>query len=253
MGKKIAMVSALGGQGCTLSAAYVGSAMAESGRSVTMLDLCGFGGTLAHVMGVAEDASMNVGDVIRGVCECEDALIDCEMPGLRLMPPSSFSDGNISPYSTECRRITELLNKEGDVICDIPAGAVPDCDAVRCFDMFAICTRPDRLSLKYAAALSRVIKNLAAECGVSCEVRLLLTKFSPEYMRSFGVGDIDECIDKAGARLLGVVPYDSAAERAASLGCVPDALCEAMRYCRDIAGRICGEKVPLESKKSVFR
>ena len=253
MGKKIAMISALGGQGCTLSAAYVGNAMAESGRSVTMLDLCGFGGTLAYVMGAAEDAAMNLGDVIRGVCGCEDAMIDCGFPELRVMPPWSFSEGFIFPYSADCMNIIQSLSGDSDVICDLPSGTVPNIEAVRYFDMFAVCTLADRLSLKYTAALCRVIKNLAADCGVSCEVRLLLSKFSPEHMRAFGGGDIDECINTVGAKLLGVVPYDSAAARAALSGIAPVALCEAMQFSRDIAARICGEKVPLESKMSVFR
>ncbi len=253
MSKKIAMVSALGGQGCTLSAAYVGNAMAESGRNVTMLDLCGFGGTLADVMGASENAAMNLGDVIQGACECEDAMIECEMPGLRIIPPSLYSQGYVYPYSPECRRLIENLSLDGDVICDIPSGAVPDCDALHCFDMFVVCSLTDRLSLKYAAALCRIIKNLASECDASCEIRLLLTKFSPEHMRLFGASDIDECIDTVGARLLGVVPYDLKAEQVASVGEAPNALCDAMRYSRDIAGRICGEKIPLESKKSVFR
>lgn len=253
MGKKIAMISALGGQGCTSAAAYVGSAMAESGQIVTMLDLCGFGGTLAHVMGVAEDAAMNVGDVLHGACSCEEALISCEMPGLRLMPPASSSEGYVYPYSPECIRLIESLSADGDVIADIPSATVPNHDAVVGFDMFAVCTSADRLSLQYAAALCRIIRSAASECGSECEIRFLLTSFSPEAMREGGVGDIDECIDTVGARLLGVVPRDAAVTRAVVRGSAPDALCEAMQYSRDIAGRICGEIVSLESKKSMFR
>lgn len=253
MGKKIAMISALGGQGCTSAAAYVGSAMAESGQIVTMLDLCGFGGTLAHVLGVAEEAAMNVGDVLRGACSCEEALVNCEMPGLRLMPPSSFSEGYLYPYSAEHLRIIENLSSEGDVIADIPPGVVPDNDAVRCFDMFVVCTSAHKLSLQYAAALCRVIRSSASECGAVCEVKFLLTSFSPRDMQEGGIGDIDECIDKAGARLLGIVPQDRAVMRAVVEGRAPDALCEAMQYSRDIVGRICGEIIPLEPKKSMFR
>lgn len=252
LGKKIAMISALGGQGCTLSAAYVGNAMAESGRSVTMIDLCGFGGTLAYVMGAAENAAMNLGDVIRGACACEDALLECGFPALRVMPPWSFSEVSISPYSADCIQIIQTLSRDSDVICDLPPGVVPSIDAIRCFDMFAVCALADSLSLKYTAALCRVIKNLAADCGASCEVRLLLSRFTPEYMRSFGISDIDECINTVGAKLLGIVPYDSAAARAASDGKAPSALCDAMRFSRDIAARICGEKVPLESKRPMF-
>ena len=247
------MISALGGQGCTTAAAYVGNAMAESGQIVTMLDRGGCAGTLAHVLGAAEDAAMKVGDVLRGVCSCEEALISCEMPGLRLMPPSSSSDGYIYPYSPDCIRLIESLSQDSDVIADIPAGTVPNRDAVGCFDLFAVCTSADRLSLQYAAALCRIFRSTASECGAECEVRFLLTSFSPEAMRAGGVSDIDECIDTVGVRLLGVVPRDTAVMRAAVDEQAPDALCEAMQYSRDIVGRICGEIVPLESKRSMFR
>lgn len=247
LGKKIAMVSALGGQGCTFTAAYMGSAMSGIGRNVAMLDLCGFGGTLIRLLGAAEDAVMNAEDVIYGRCLSEDAVAVCN-EHLKIIPSAAFSGECISPYSVDCRRLVENLSREGDVIVDIPAGAIPDCGAVRCFDMFAICTRTDCMSLKYAAALRRIIKNLAAECNCKCEVRLILTKFSYEYMRAGKVGDIDECIDIVGAKLLGIVPYEKSAFSAAVSEQPIDAACNAMSYCRDIARRICGEKVPLETK-----
>lgn len=252
LGKKIAMISALGGQGCTFTAAYVGSAAAESGRSVVLLDMCGFGGTIAHVLGASEDVVMNIGDVIHGRCTQEDALLSCGA-NLRVMPSSAFSDECVVPYGVECRRIVESLSHEGDVIADIPSGVIPDCGAVRCFDMFIICARADRLSLKYAAALCRMIKNSAAECNCSYAVRLIITGFFPEYLRIGSVSDIDECIDTVGARLLGVVPYDQSAERAAIMGRPPEASCDAMQYCRDIVYRIYGEKVPLDTKMSLFK
>lgn len=252
LGKKIAMISALGGQGCTLTAAYIGRAMADSGRNVAMLDLCGFGGTLTHVLGVAESAVMSVVDVIYGRCAQEEAFLECGA-NLRVMPSSIFAGECIAPYGVACRRMIESLAREGEVIADIPAGTVSDCGAVRCFDMFVICARADCLSLKYAAALCRVIKNSVAECNCSCDVRLVLTQFSPEYLQLGGVIDIDQCIDTVGARLLGVVPYDKVAARAAVLEQELEVSCDAMRYCHDIACRICGEKVPLDTKTSLFK
>ena len=38
LGRKIAVISALGGQGCSLAAAGMGLAAAELGKSVTLLD-----------------------------------------------------------------------------------------------------------------------------------------------------------------------------------------------------------------------
>ncbi len=297
MGKKIAMLSPVGGQGCTFASAYVASAIAESGAAVTAVDLCGFGGTLAHALGVEEQVSMNLGDVAFGCCAIEDAALVCDLPDLRLVPPSSFSRGNVSPFCAEYMRIVDEISRrsvnrqsepveadggadegadnggEGDdarseshdsaedadgdevgqvVLADVPSGAVPDADAVNCFDAFVVCSTADRFNLGRAASLCRVLANTAADCGAECEVRLLLTEFSPAGLRRSGLRDLDECIDIAGARLLGIIPYDEAARRAAEEGRVPDLFCEAMRYSRDVAGRLFGEVIPLEHKSSVF-
>lgn len=251
MGKKIAVISALGGQGCTLAAAGMGLAAAALGRRVVLLDLCGFGGTLAHVLAVGEEAVMNVSDVLGGGCTEEEALLDCT-EGLRLLPSPMFSGSRLDPCSVEVRRLAESLSREADVMADWPAGVVPDCGAASCFDMFVICACADKLSLQYAAALRRQIRQAAEESCCGCETRLLLTRFSPEYMHGGGVADIDECIDTVGARLLGVVPLDRAADRAVKLGEPLDSVGEAMRYCRDAARRLFGEKVPLDSKSSLL-
>lgn len=233
------MVSALGGQGCTLSAAYVGTALAESGRTVTMLDMCGFGGTLTHALGVAESAAMNAGDVLRGECDCEEALISCEMPTLSVLPPISFAEVEyVYPFSAKWLELAEQLSLESDIIADLPSGIVPNDAAVSWFDMFIICSRANRFALNRAASLRRIIENLCAECGASCETRLLLTLFSAEEMHGGGVTDIDECIDVSGARLLGVVPYDRDAAKAALEGAPPAVLSDAMRYSRDTACRL---------------
>lgn len=252
MGKKIAVISALGGQGCTLAAACMGLAAADLGRNVVLLDLCGFRGTLAHVLGVAEEAVMNLGDVINGRCSADDALLDCSV-GLRFLPSPMFSDLKIDPCGVDVRRLVEGFGRECDVIADWSACAVPDCGAVGCFDIFVICACADRLSLQYAAALRRRINRAAEESGCGCETRLLLTRFSPDYMLGGGVADIDECIDTVGSRLLGVVPFDKAAGCAVRLGEQIDPGGEVMRYCRDAVRRmIFNETVALDSGLSLF-
>ena len=251
MGKKIAVISALGGQGCTLAATGMGLAAAALGRSVVLLDLCGFGGTLAQVLAVGEETVMNLSDVLGGGCSEEEALLGCA-EGLRLLPSPMFAGRKIDPCSVEVRRLVERLGRETDVIADWPAGTVPDCGAASCFDMFVICACADKLSLQYAAALRRQIKQAAEESCCGCEIRLLLTRFSPEYMHGGGVADIDECIDTVGARLLGVVPLDRAADRAVKLGQPLDSGGEAMRYCRDAARRLFGETVPLDPKTTLL-
>lgn len=252
MGKKIAMISALGGQGCTLAAACIGLSAAEQGHRAALVDLCGFGGTLARVLTVGEAAVMHLGDVLGGECAAEDALLDCGA-GAKLLPSPLFSDTFIDPRCVEVRRLIESLGREYDVIADWPAGIVPDCGAAGCFDMFVICACADKLSLQYAAALRRRIERAAEESCRGCGTRLLLTRFSPDEMRGDGVADIDECIDTVGARLLGVIPFDKAAERAVKRGSPIDEDGDMMRYSRDAARRLYGEKVPLDAGASWHR
>ena len=253
MGKKTALISARGGQGVTLSAAYLAAAAAERGQPVTAVDLCGFSGMLAFALGCGEAVLMNLRDAAVGACEPEDALVACAS-GLRLMPAPMFAAAQTPPYAVEIRRIVETLSRRGDVIADLPAGSLPDCGAVACFDTIVICSRADRRSLQYAAALRRLLGQVRAEGQPSaqrCEFRLLLTDFSPDCVKEAAFADsLDECIDTVGARLLGVLPHDlSAAQRALS-GQPPDRFCGLMRSARDAVRRMDGEKVPLDDKKS---
>ena len=251
MGKKTALLSALGGQGTTLSAACMGLAAAALGHDVIMLDLCGFGGTLARTLSVGEQAVMYLGDVLRGACEAEDAMVSCA-PSMWLLASSMFDGERTDPCGVEVRRLTQECGRAGDVIADWPSGTVPDCGAAGCFDEFVICACADRRSLQYAAALRRRIRQAAEQSCRPCGVRLLLTRFSPEGMREGGVTDIDECIDIVGAQLLGVVPFDTEAARAVMRGGTLPPGGDARNACFDAARRLYGEKLPLDAKNSLW-
>ena len=77
MAKKIAFISALGGQGTSLSAVYTAVAAANAGHSMALVDTCGFSGTLAYMLGADEDTVMNLDDAASGECPLEEALTDC--------------------------------------------------------------------------------------------------------------------------------------------------------------------------------
>lgn len=249
MAEKIAFISALGGQGTSLAAAYVAKAYALAGRSSVLVDTCGFSGTLAYMLGADGDAVMNLNDAATGECPLEEALLDCG-ENLKLLPAASFTARTLSPLSVEVRRVIESLSREYDVFVDFPAGTVPDCGMVGCFDMTVICSRADALSLKYASMLCRLIKKAAAQTTNPCCTRLLLTRFMPEILKYGGVTDIDRCIDIVGARLLGVLPHDNSALDKALSGQPPDERCELMRYACDTAERISGKRVPLDAGRS---
>lgn len=249
MAQKIAFISALGGQGTSLSAAYIARAAASAGRSSVLVDTCGFSGTLAYMLGVDGNTVMNLNDAASGECDIEDALTECS-ENLMLLPAGSFSERTLSPLSVEVRRVIESLSREYDVFADIPSGTLPDCGMTGCFDMFVICSGADVLSLKYASTLCRLIRKASAQTANPCEVRLLLTRFMPELMKLGGVPDIDRGIDIVGARLIGVLPHDNRALEAVFSGQPPDDKCELMRYACDTAARLFGKRVPLDAGRS---
>ena len=130
MAQKIAFISALGGQGTSLAAAYTAKASAAAGHPTALVDTCGFGGTLACMLGVEGDTVMHLNDAALGECDIEDALTDCG-EHLKLLPSGSFSERTLSPLSVEVRRVIESLSREYDVFADIPGG-MEDID--RCID-----------------------------------------------------------------------------------------------------------------------
>ena len=249
MAKKIAFLSALGGQGTSLSAACIAEAAASAGHPAVLVDACGFGGTLSYILGAGEGAVMNLNDAASGECQLEEALMSCG-DHLKLLPAGPFSERMFSPLSVEIRRVIESLARKYNVFADLPSGTVPDCGMAGSFDTFVICSRADAMSLKYSSMLCRLIRRASAQTTGSCEIRLLLTDFSPESMKSGGAGDIDACIDRVGARLIGVLPHDSRAMEAAVSGQPPDTGCELMRCSRNTAERLFGVRVPLDSGRS---
>lgn len=249
MAVKIAFISALGGQGSSLASVYIAKAAASAGHMSALVDTCGFGGTLAGMLGAEGDTVMNLNDAATGECELEEALVSCG-DNLKLLPSGSFSERTLSPLSVEVRRVIESLSRDYNVFADIPSGILPDCGMAGCFDMFVICSCPDAFSLKYASMLCRHIRKAASKTAVPCEIRLLLTQFTPEAVKSGRAGDIDRCIDTVGARLIGVLPYDSRAREAVLSGQPPDEGRELMRYAADTAARIFGKRVPLDAGRS---
>ena len=99
MAKKIAFISALGGQGSSLSAVYTAKAAAAQGHCAALVDLGGFGGTLSYMLGVGEDVVMHIGDVVYGSCPLEEALTDCG-ENLKLL------------YGYRCQLCGQLIGEE---------------------------------------------------------------------------------------------------------------------------------------------
>ena len=100
----------------------------------------------------------------------------------------------------------------------------------------------DPASLRDAARATDVL--LAENARI--EAQLVVNRVSPVLYRRMQA-TIDDVMDGVGLPLLGIVPEDSGVTLAAAKG-VPLPLYSdkgAARACRNIARRLCGQKVPL--------
>ena len=78
------------------------------------------------------------------------------------------------------------------------------------------------------------------------EIRLVINRFNERKFRKCGFfPDLDSVIDKAGARLLGIVPEDNAAAAETQRGQPPEGKMKAVYAFDRIAARLDGADVPL--------
>ena len=110
--------------------------------------------------------------------------------------------------------------------------------------LFLTVAVPDPVSVRDAAAVSEKLS------GLSCSSRLVINNFKYRLVKRGIFRNIDDIIDSAGLRLLGVVP---SSEELAFLSVThrikPNG--RPMRAFKRIAVRLCGESVLLPQPKKI--
>lgn len=242
MGKILVFVSASGGQGRTSSALGVAAALRKRGRSVLLVDGCS-DGALTAALPESESALYDFGDAARyytrspfhgeaeaAQCSLSEAAYDC--CGVKLVAAPA-DDSGVGAQSI--RALLEAAADECDYcILDCPARSYSDlayiCGAA---DVTVLCATARPEALRAAAKLRRLLPEDDER------VRLLLTRYSVPGVKSGELAGIDEAIDTAETRLLGVfsegmLPWSVKDEKTACSGQADNA-----------AARLEGERVPL--------
>ena len=190
------------------------------------------------MLGVSDRLVFDSGDVLSGGCHISDAVY-----------PSDFADGlyvmpaPLEDISVSAENLKHLL----DTLSDSYEYILADCHAgdlayglSRCFQTVIVAqARP--LSVRN----SNKIFMKCRECGGG-NMRLVINRFDEKNF--FGSGcfsDLDEVIDKVGARLLGIVPEDEILGLSLEKG-IPAKDRSRAAYALDrIAARIDGIDIPL--------
>jgi septum site-determining protein MinD len=204
MGRAIVITSGKGGVGKTTASANLGTALAQLGKSVVLVDADIGLRNLDVVMGLENRIVYHVVDVIRGKCAVAKALIkDRRMDNLWLLPASQTDDkDSVTPEDMK-KLICELKATHDFVVIDCPAGIEQGFrNAIAGADEAIVVATPEVSSIRDA---DRVIGLLAAN---DIPARLIVNRISPHLVKRGDMLSQADVIEILALELLGTVPLD---------------------------------------------
>ena len=132
------------------------------------------------------------------------------------------------------------------VVVDFPAGidftlykALPD------YAVFLTVCTGEPVSLRDASLVGMEL----AEIGKT-NVRLIINRFDIAFIKDGIYSSIDDMIDRAGIRLIGIVPFDISLSLSFAASTLPKR-CNAVKAFDRIAKRLCGQDVKLPKPKKI--
>ncbi|MBW6408828.1 septum site-determining protein MinD [Clostridium weizhouense] len=244
MGESIVVTSGKGGVGKTTTTANIGTALAELGKRVVVIDGDTGLRNLDVLLGLENRIVYTIIDVIEGRCRLKQALIkDKRFQNLCLLPTAQTKDkDDISPQ--EMLKIVNQLKEEFDyVLIDSPAGIEQGFEnAVIGADSAVVVVNPEITSVRDA---DRVIGKLDAK-GLE-DHKLIINRLNYQMTKNGDMLDISDIIETLSVELLGVVPDDKNITVSTNKG-EPIVLEEGSfsgKAFKNIAKRITGEKVEI--------
>ena len=234
-GQCIAVVSGKGGTGKTSLTAGVGTALAQSGRSVLCVD-CDIG--LRNL-----DLALGLTDRALKRCSLESAVVaHPNIRGLYLLTAPVRLRGPAVTEADFRQMLSEIREKFDYCLLDAPAGLglgfrLAVCGADRC----VVVTTQDASSLRDAQHTVMELRQFGPG-----RLHLVVNRVRKKLLHSMHA-TIDDAMDKAGLPLIGVVPEDDSLTLSLNQG-VPLLLTSysgAASAYRNIAVRLQGGRVPL--------
>ena len=252
MATVLVVTSGKGGVGKTTSAASLGTALAQSGQAVIIVDFDVGLRNLDLVMGAERRVVFDLVNVIQDSVKLSQALIrDKRLDNLWLLPASQTRDKDALTADGVAEVIVELRQKFDWVICDSPAGIERGATlAMRHADAAVIVTNPEVSSVRDSDRIIGLLdsKTEKAEKGERVEKHLLITRYDAVRAGNGEMLSIEDVLDILSTPLLGVVPESKDILRASNIGSpvtLSAASGAAARAYQDAARRLLGETVPM--------
>lgn len=246
MGEAIVVTSGKGGVGKTTTTANVGTALALMDKKVCLIDTDIGLRNLDVTMGLENRIIYDIVDVIKERCKLKQALIkDKRFDDLVLLPAAQTSDKSAVTTDGMIKIITELKQEYDYIIIDCPAGIEQGFqNAVAGADRAIVVTTPEKSSVRDADRIIGLLEQEEMEAPT-----LVINRIRSHMMQNGDMLEVDEVLQILSVDLIGIVVDDDEVIKASNKG-EPIALLPNTRASisyRNIARRILGETVPLQS------
>ena len=255
MGEAIVITSGKGGVGKTTTSANLGTSLALMDQKVCLIDTDIGLRNLDVIMGLENRIIYDIVDVIEERCKLKQALIqDKRFDSLTLLPAAQTSDKSAVTQEGMLEIIQELKEDYDYIIIDCPAGIEQGFqNAIAGADRAIVVTTPEKSSVRDADRIIGLIEQREIE-----RPSLIINRIRNHMMKDGDSLTVDDVVQVLSIDLLGVVIDSDDVIKASNSG-EPIALTsdsKASIAYRNIARRILGETVPLQSleeTKGVFQ
>lgn len=246
MGEAIVITSGKGGVGKTTTTANVGTALALQDKKVCLIDTDIGLRNLDVIMGLENRIIYDIVDVIEERCRLQQALIqDKRFSHLSLLPAAQTSDKSAVTEEGMIKIIAELKQDYDYIIIDCPAGIEQGFqNAIAGADKAIVVTTPEKSSVRDADRIIGLIEQRDME-----RPQLIINRIRNHMMEDGDMIDIDDIVQILSIDLLGIVVDSDDVIKSSNEG-EPIAISgkgKASLAYRNIARRILGEPVPLQS------
>jgi septum site-determining protein MinD len=256
-GKVIVVTSGKGGVGKTTTTANIGAALANTGKTVCVMDMDIGLRNLDILMGLENRVVYNLVDVVEGTCKIKQALVkDKKLPNLNLLPAAQTRDKTAVNADQIKTLVDELKTMFDFVLVDCPAGIESGFqNSIAGADRALIVVTPEMSSVRDA---DRIVGLLEARRDQFEDINLIVNRVRPGLIEANQMMSIDDICDILSVDLIGVIPDDEDIVISTNKG-EPLSLTtnkSAGQAYRNIARRILGEEVPfmdLNKRLGIFK
>ena len=263
MARIIVVTSGKGGVGKTTTSAAISMGLAKRGHKTVVIDFDVGLRNLDLIMGCVRRVVYDIINVINGEAALNQALIrdkNCNL--LSILPASQTRNKDALTQEGVGKILEELAKDFKYIVCDSPAGIEQGAHLAMYFadDAFVV-TNPEVSSVRDSDRMLGLLssKSRRAERGEEpIKEYLLLSRYSPERVKSGEMLSLDDVQEILSLHLLGVIPESKSVLTASNSGTpvILDEKSDAGQAYADIVARYLGENKPhrfIDDKSGFFR